>query len=512
MPAVADEIRPEDTRSIDQIASIEIRPEIHAEEIRSDLDTIEIAEALAPQGPVVDHYEHWRAVAEEMPASTFVAPELTVGPEAVASAPAPVSVDPTPAEIRMEVTNDPRQPEAIAQPHDSDTETHTGVVVPLARPPIRTETITTPYTPSEDAALMHTLRAAAARGAGTVYVVAQSKPMMRVDGDIVPLENEPTLTASDVERLVLELAPPRRRDALQNGPVEWLCDVPEIGRVRCLTFRDHRGPGVLFRMMPPRAISADQLGLTPEVQALCQQSDGLVLVAGARASGKSTLLNAFVDLINRTRSDHVITIESQIGFVHESRRSFISQRETRGDADLAAAVTRAALREDPDVMMVEELKSADLVSAALEAAESGRLVLASVPAASTIGALERMLELLPADRRARARMSLATSLRGVIAQVLLRRATGGRVAAREILLNTPAVSTLVLEGKMFQLPVALDSGRRHGMVPLTDSLAGYVRDGTVQAGEAYRKALDRAALVAALKRDGVDTSFAERLA
>ena len=159
----------------------------------------------------------------------------------------------------------------------------------------------------------------------------RSKPMIRIDGEIGPLESEPTLTAADVDRLVMELAPPRRRDALQNGPVEWLCDVPEIGRVRCMTFRDHRGPGVLFRMFPPRAISADQLGLTPEVQALCQQSDGLVLVTGARASGKSTLLNAFVDLINRTRSDHVITIESQIGFVHESRRSFISQRESRGD-------------------------------------------------------------------------------------------------------------------------------------------------------------------------------------
>jgi twitching motility protein PilT len=152
------------------------------------------------------------------------------------------------------------------------------------------------------------------------------------------------------------------------------------------------------------------------------------------------------------------------------------------------------------------------VSVALEGAESGRLVLASVPAASTIGALERLIEVFPADRRAKVRASLATALRGVVAQVLLRRVTGGRVAAREILLNTPAVSSLVLEGKMFQLPVVLDSGRRHGMVPLTDSLAGYVRDGTVHAGEAYRKALDRAALVTVLKREGVDTSFAERMA
>jgi twitching motility protein PilT len=403
----------------------------------------------------------------------------------------------------------------LGRPHASaaeDDDDRQRVVVPMSRPTSKPEIVSAPFTPSEDAALMRTLRAAAARGAATVYVVAQSKPMIRVDGEITALETEPLLTGADVERLVLELAPPRKRDALLTGPVEWLCDVPEIGRVRCQTFRDHRGPGVLFWMFPLRAISADQLGLTGEVQALCQQSDGLVLVTGARASGKSTLLNAFVDLINRTRCDHVITVETQIGFVHESRRSFISQRETRGDAELAASVARAALGENPDVMMIEDLKSADVVATALDAAESGRLVLASVPGASTIAALERLVELFPADRRARARMSLATALRGVVAQILLRRVTGGLVAAREILLNTPAVSTLVLEGKMFQLPVALDSGRRLGMIPMTDALATHVREGTVHAGEAYRKALDRAALVAALKRDGVDTSFAERMA
>jgi len=464
---------------------------------------------------------------------------LNAGFEPAASATMPPAAEPIPAEMRMEATPEtghaepadsmspPSSPGSTlpVQPaeypagdrirtsaEDEQDEGRSGTVVPIGRTVLKPEIISTPFTPAPDAALMQTLRAAAARGAATVYVVAQSKPMIRVDGEIVPLESEPILTAADVDRLVLELAPPRRRDALQSGPVEWLCDVPEIGRIRCLTFKDHRGPGVLFRMFPPRAISADQLGLTPEVQALCQQSDGLVLVTGARASGKSTLLNAFVDLINRTRSDHVITVESQIGFVHESRRSFISQRETRGDADLAASVARAALREDPDVMMIEDLKSPDLVSAALEGAESGRLVLASVPAASTIGALERLIEVFPADRRAKVRASLATALRGVMAQVLLRRVTGGRVAAREILLNTPGVSALVLEGKMFQLPVVLDSGRRHGMVPLTDSLAGFVRDGTVHAGEAYRKALDRAALVAVLKREGVDTSFAERMA
>jgi twitching motility protein PilT len=404
-----------------------------------------------------------------------------------------------------------RPPAAPDDAADGADDARQAVVVPLSRASSKPEPAV-PYTPAPDAALMQTLRAAAARGAATVYVVAQSKPMIRVDGEISALESEPALTAADVERLVMELVPPRRRDALQNGPVEWLCDIPEIGRVRCLTFKDHRGPGVLFRMFPARAISADHLSLTPEVQALCQQAEGLVLVTGARASGKSTLLNAFVDLINRTRSDHLITIESQIGFVHESRKSFISQRETRGDAELAATYARAALREDPDVMMIEDLKSPDFIWSALEAAESGRLVLASISAASTVGAIDRVIEAFPADRRSRARATLAGSLRGVIAQVLLRRTTGGRAVAREILLNTPAVSTTILEGKTFQLPTALESGRRLGMMPLTDSLAAQVREGTVQAEEAYRKALDRESLLSALKRDGVDTSFAERLA
>jgi twitching motility protein PilT len=497
---------------------------------------VDVRGAEPSSGHVAAHRpEEMPPAVDGTPAESEVVSTLTAGAEQAVSEPTPQVWTPPAVEIPMEVTPELHRHEAVAAAAEtaapeasssfvmpepapreaavqSEDETRQAVVVPLARSPIKPEFASVPFTPSEDAALMHTLRVAAARGASTVYVVAQSKPMVRIDGEIGPLESEPILTAADVDRLVMELAPPRRRDALQNGPVEWLCDVPEIGRVRCQTFRDHRGPGILFRMFPPRAISADQLGLTPEVQALCQQSDGLVLVTGARASGKSTLLNAFVDLINRTRSDHLITIESQIGFVHESRRSFISQRESRGDVELAATYARAALREDPDVMMIEDLKSADLVSAALEAAESGRLVLASVPASSTIGALERLIEVFPADRRAKARTSLATALRGVVAQVLLRRVKGGRVAAREILLNTPAVSTLVLEGKMFQLPVALDSGRRHGMVPLTDSLAAQVRDGTVHVAEAYRKALDREGLVALLKREGIDTSFAERLA
>ncbi|MCA1561380.1 MAG: Flp pilus assembly complex ATPase component TadA [Acidobacteria bacterium] len=390
-------------------------------------------------------------------------------------------------------------------------EPRSGIVVPISRSPIRAEP-PSQASPAVLAPLERTLRVAAARGASTVYVVAHSKPMIRVDGEISPLESEPVMTAPDVERLLMDLSPPPGRDPAQSDSVEWMCDVPDVGRVRCVTFRDHRGPGVIFRMVPPRAISADQLGLSAEVQALAAQPDGLVLVAGARASGKSTLLSAFVDLINRTRSDHVITIESQVDFVHESRRSFVSQREVRGASEAAAAAIRSALREDPDVLVIEDLRTPEITSVALAAAESGRLVFGSVPAVSTVAAVERILEMLPPDRRSQSQTTLAGALRGVVAQVLLRKVRGGRIAAREVLLNTAAVAGLIMEGKTFQLPVALDSGRRHGMMPLNDSLASLVREGTIHASEAYRKALDRDGLLAALKREGVDTSFAERLA
>ncbi len=404
------------------------------------------------------------------------------------------------------------QPVVELRAEEQAEEPRSAVILPISRPAIRSEPA--PSSAQAPAALIapleHMLRVAAARGASTVYVVAGSKPMIRVDGEISTLDAEAVFAASDVDRVVMELAPARGRDG--NQPVEWMSDVPEVGRIRCLTFSDHRGPGIIFRMIPPRAISAEQLGLSDDVQALCAQPDGLVLVTGPRASGKSTLLSAFVDLINRTRSDHVITIESQIAFVHESRRSFVSQREVRGDSEAAVAALRSAFREDPDVLVIEDLRTPEIVMAALEAAESGRLVFGSLRASSTAAAIERLVELLPAERRAQAQSSLATSLRGVVSQLLLRKVKGGRIAAREVLLNTPAVEGLLAEGKLFQLPVALDSGRKQGMVPLNESLAALVRDGTVHVAEAYRKALDREGLLALFKRDGMDTSFAERLA
>jgi twitching motility protein PilT len=392
------------------------------------------------------------------------------------------------------------------------TEPQSGVVVPMLRGAGRLEQTAVP-SPAPPAGLDRLLRLAAARGASTLYIVAGARPLVRVDGDVGPLEGEGATGASDVEALLLEVAPEPIWDALRSGMVtEWICDVPEVGQVRCMSFRDHRGPGGIFRILPARALSADQLGLSREIQALCAYPDGLVVATGRRASGKSTLVSAFVDLINRTRSDHVITLETQIKFVHESRRSFVSQREVRGGTEEMVRAARAAMRENPDVLVLEDLGSADLVSVALEAAASGRLVVGAVSAANSLAALERLIEHFPRDRRPQVQHMLAACLRGIVAQALLRKAGGGRLAARELLLNTAAVASLIEDGKFAQLPLALDSGRRHGMVPLNDALAGFVQSGAADVREAYRAAVDRDGLLNLLKRAGVDTSFVERLA
>jgi twitching motility protein PilT len=334
--------------------------------------------------------------------------------------------------------------------------------------------------------------------------------MARIDGEFSQLDGEPVLPPAFVERLIAELAP-RARDGASAVPAEWIVDVPEIGRVRCVTFRDHRGAGVICRMMPARAISAESLGLPPEVQALCTEADGLVLVGGGRGSGRSTLLTSFVDLINRTRSDHVITVESQIEFLHENVRSFVSQRETKGDADAVAAAVRAAIREEPDVLVIEDLRTPELVWLALEAAESGSLVFGTVPSIATVSIVERVIEMFPAERREKVQASLAGSLRGVVSQVLLRKLKGGRVAAREVLLNTPSVANLILEGKTSQLHAVLDEGRRSGMISFAESLAALVRQGTVHPAHAYRKAPSRESFLTVLRRDGLDPALAERL-
>jgi twitching motility protein PilT len=391
-------------------------------------------------------------------------------------------------------------------------ETQPAPVLPLTRSAIRPD-MPPPLAEQALSTLDQLLRLSAARGAAMLYLSSASRPSVRVDGEIYTLDGAPILGPNDVESLLLTLMPERNAEALRTGIAsEWICDLPEVGRVRCLSFRDHRGPGGVFRMMPLRAITAEQLGLTREMQSLAMEQEGLVLVAGPRASGKRTLMSALVDLINRTRRDHVISIESEINVVHERNGSLISQREVRGGGDEVHAAARNALREDPDVLVLEEVRTPALMNVALEAAASGHLVIGGFPAHNATGAIDRIIDLYPPEYRRQVQLSLAQNLRGVISQVLLRKHGGGRIAAREVLLNTPAVASVLAEGRTSQLPLAIEGGRKIGMVPLNDALVGYVQSGAVEIQEAYRRSADRAGFLALLKRQGVDTSAIERFA
>jgi twitching motility protein PilT len=354
---------------------------------------------------------------------------------------------------------------------------------------------------------------ASTASASALYLTSQSRPLLRIGGDIRAVEGEPTLTSAQVEASVLELMPESARGAHGRGEsAEWVTEVDEIGRVRCSTFNDYRGAGALFQLISAKPPSAEQLGFTREIQQLATESDGLVLVAGPQGGGKSSLVAGLVDFVNRERGGYVITLERQIRIVHENRQALVSQREVRGEAVDIIAVTRAALRENPDVLVIEDLYAPDVIQLALDAAGSGVLIFLSVTAASTVTAIARVVEMFPPDRRNGVQAALAERLRGAVSQVLLRRNGGGRIAARELLLATAAVSTLIGEGQFAQLAVALDSGRRQGMVSLNDALHQLLRSGAVDVREAYRKTDDRAALLALLKADGVDTSFVEQLA
>lgn len=384
------------------------------------------------------------------------------------------------------------------------------VVYPLVRPSIRPEA-QPPRVEHSFPGLEPLLRLALARGASALYLSSGAVPVVRVDGALEPLDGVPVFEATQVEALLLALTPERTAEALREQVAgEWTSEVGGFCRVRCQVFRDHRGPGGVLRLMPARVPTVEQLGVSKELLALATGGDGLVVIAGPRASGKRTLMSAFVDHLARVSRAHVITVERDVTVAHGPAAGLVSQREVVRPSDMPDIV-RAALREDPDVLVIEDLGSATLLDLALDAAAPGRLVLCGCAARSASAAVDRLIDLAPPSARARVQLALAHTLRGVVSQVLVRKVGGGRVAARELLLNTPAVASILADGRTAQLPAALEGGRAQGMYPLHETLAAYVASGTIDAGQAYGAAVDKAALLAALERRGVDVTGLERL-
>jgi twitching motility protein PilT len=387
-------------------------------------------------------------------------------------------------------------------------------VIPMSRPLRADQPQTSPARPIyAQGAIERLLTVAVQRGATTVYLVSEATPFVRVDGDVRTLDGAPRQSPDDIEAGLAEFVPDGMRDAWGRGePAEWVADVGGIGRVRCSTFRDHRGHGAIFQVLHERPMAVRQLGLTPATESLATESEGLVLLASPRQQGKTTLAAGFVDLINYTRPSYVVTVERAVRLVHEPLKSLISQREGRATTDQTLAMLHGVLAERPDVLVIDDYETADIWRLALDAAGAGVLVLATVNAGSATAALQRVIALFPEDQRQRTHSLLAERLRGVVAQVLMRRTTGGRAAARELLLVTSAVRRVIEEGPLSDLPLAIERGRKHGQLPLNESLLELVRSSAVDMREAYRKADDREGLVLAFKRESIDPSMVERLA
>jgi twitching motility protein PilT len=341
-------------------------------------------------------------------------------------------------------------------------------------------------------------------GGSDLHLTASMPPRMRKDGEIRPVPGfEARLDSDTIESWMLEIAPDSMRDKfVEDHDADYAYEIPGLSRFRVNLFRDRRGVGTVLRTIPVNILSAEKLGLPPVVMSLCQLHKGLVCVTGPTGSGKSTTLAAMIDWINHNRSDHIITIEDPVEFVHEPDRCLVNQREVHMHTRSFSAALRAALREDPDIVLVGEMRDLETISIALETAETGHLVFGTLHTNTAISTVDRIIDQFPADRQAQIRVMLSESLKGVIAQTLCKKKGGGRVAALEILVSTPAIANLIREGKTFQLVSLLQTGRAIGMQTLSDALIRLVMEDKVEPREALLKALDKGEMRKLLERAG----------
>jgi twitching motility protein PilT len=348
------------------------------------------------------------------------------------------------------------------------------------------------------------------RGASDLHLRAGEHPMLRCHGEIIRITEHPRLRSDEVAALVDATMPaPNRAEFAETNDTDFAYEIPECARFRANAFRDRAGTAAVFRRIPPAVVTVEQLGLSTEIQQLCGLTRGLVLVTGPTGSGKSTTLCALIDLVNRTRTDHIVTIEDPIEFVHPSQRCVVSQRQVGEHTRSFKAALRAALREDPDVVLIGEMRDLETVSIALETAETGHLVFATLHTTTAATTIDRIIDQFPADQQEQIRVMLADSLRGVISQTLCRRIGGGRVAAREVLFNTAPVANLIRERKTFQISSIVQTSKRLGMVTLSDSLYELVETKQIELEEAYTHATDKANFLGMLKARGVDTAALE---
>jgi len=345
--------------------------------------------------------------------------------------------------------------------------------------------------------------------ASDLHMSVGCPPLLRHDGEIKPIPDRVILTREDTQRMLMPIVPQRNREEFERRhDTDFAYEIAGLARFRCNLFLDRKGVGGVFRVIPTRILTAEEMGLPKEMLQLCHLPKGLVLVTGPTGSGKSTTLAALIDYVNRTRTDHIITIEDPLEFVHENKKCLINQRQVGEHTESFKNALRAALREDPDIVLVGEMRDLETVAIAIETAETGHLVFGTLHTSSAPSTVDRIIDQFPADRQGQIRVMLAESLKGVISQLLCKKVGGGRVPVFEMLIGIPSVANLIREAKIFQIPSIMQTGKKYGMCLMNESFTDLVKRKVVEPQEAYAKAVDKSGLLAQFKKNGVDTSWA----
>jgi twitching motility protein PilT len=342
-------------------------------------------------------------------------------------------------------------------------------------------------------------------GASDLHITAGSHPVVRVHGHIEALSDFPVLDPDTTRQLIYRITTTEQQKNLElNRQLDLAYGVRGLGRFRVGAYYQRESLAAAFRMIPTEIRSLEELGLPPSLHEFTTKPRGLVVLTGPTGSGKSTTLAALIDEINTTRRDHIITIEDPIEFLHQHRRCIVNQREIGGDATGFAAGLRGALRQDPDVILLGEMRDLETITTALTAAETGHLVFATLHTQSAPSTIDRIIDVFPGEQQGQVRMQLANSLQGVVTQTLLPRADGtGRVCALEILFMDDAIRNLIRQGKIEQVYSFMQTGARRGMQTMEQSLAELIEKRVVNVSDALSRTTRPEALISALERAGI---------
>jgi twitching motility protein PilT len=343
------------------------------------------------------------------------------------------------------------------------------------------------------------------QGASDLHLVSGQPPALRIRGDMERIKYK-ILDNDELKAMLYEIAPANKiKEFEETGDIDFGYEIPGVARYRSNFFMQKNGCGAVFRQIPEEIMTAEQLGLPSVISKLASLPRGLVLVTGPTGSGKSTTLAAIVDVANKNRKDHIITIEDPIEFVHQSRGCIINHREVGIHTKSFSAALRGALREDPDIILVGEMRDLETISLAIEAASTGHLVFGTLHTMSAPKTIDRIIEVFPATEQAQIRSTLSDGIRAVISQVLFKRIDQkGLCVALEILIATPAARNLIREGKTHQIPSVIQTGKKYGMQLLDDAIMALFEKGWINADDAYLKSNDKARFRAFIKNPPAD--------